>query len=101
MATSSSAPRPGTGLLAKMTEPPVSDWTGEKSAPDFPIAAQWTHKGLIVHVFTHFRLELEIWSATVPEPAILAEGWWSDPRELDAEALPSVFRKALAMAGLE
>jgi A/G-specific adenine glycosylase len=93
--------RPDKGLLAKMTEPPVSDWTGQKSAPDFPVAANWTHHGQIVHVFTHFRLELEIWSAAVPEPAILAEGWWADPRNLYAEALPTVFRKALAAAGLD
>lgn len=93
--------RPDKGLLAKMTEPPVSDWTSSKAAPDFPIASDWRHHGQIVHIFTHFRLELEVWSATVPEPEILAEGWWADPSELEAEALPTVFRKALAAAGLE
>jgi A/G-specific adenine glycosylase len=91
--------RPDKGLLAKMTEPPVSDWTGEKATPDFPVAAEWLHRGQIVHVFTHFRLELEIWSATVPEPALLDDGWWS--ANLSAEALPTVFRKALAVAGLD
>jgi A/G-specific adenine glycosylase len=93
--------RPDKGLLAKMTEPPVSEWTGKKSAPDFPVAADWHHHGQIVHVFTHFRLELEIWSATVAEPAVLTEGWWADPHELNGEALPTVFRKALALAGLD
>jgi A/G-specific adenine glycosylase len=89
------------GLLAQMTETPVSDWSGDKSDPPFPVEADWRHHGQIVHVFTHFRLELEIWSATVPEPALLDEGWWADPRELHAEALPTVFRKALSAAGLE
>jgi A/G-specific adenine glycosylase len=31
---------------------------------------------------------------------VLEDGWWSDPRHLDREALPTVFRKALATAGL-
>ena len=43
----------------------------------------------------------EVWSATIAGPALLAEGWWSDPRKLAAEALPTVFRKALAAAGLQ
>jgi A/G-specific adenine glycosylase len=93
--------RPGQGLLAKMTEPPVSDWTGEKADPHFPVQADWRHRGQVVHVFTHFRLELEIWSATIPDPSLLPDGWWADPRNFDAEALPTVFRKALAAAGLE
>jgi A/G-specific adenine glycosylase len=92
--------RPATGLLAKMTEPPVSDWTGSKSDPAFPVRADWTHRGQVIHVFTHFRLELEIWSATITETSALEDGWWSDPRNLDGEALPTVFRKALATAGL-
>ena len=35
------------------------------------------------------------------DPAALDAGWWASPGELDAEALPSVFRKALAAAGVE
>jgi A/G-specific adenine glycosylase len=93
--------RPATGLLAKMTETPVSDWTGTKSDPAFPVASEWTHHGQIVHVFTHFRLELEIWSATIADTSGLDEGWWSDPRTLGKEALPTVFVKALSAAGLD
>ncbi len=93
--------RADTGLLAKMTETPVSDWTPDPRAAVYPLAADWRHHGQVVHVFTHFRLELDIWSATIAETEALAEGWWADPRELDAEALPSVFRKVLAAAGVE
>jgi A/G-specific adenine glycosylase len=93
--------RPDKGLLAKMTEPPVSHWGSVKAEPAFPVAADWRHRGQVVHIFTHFRLELEIWSATVPDPSLLSNGWWADPGELAAEALPTVFRKALATAGLE
>ncbi|HEX4296456.1 MAG TPA: NUDIX domain-containing protein, partial [Devosia sp.] len=91
--------RADTGLLARMTEPPVSDLTGTPAPPQFPVAADWRHHGQVIHVFTHFRLELDIWSATVPDPSLLTDGWWSD--DLGNEALPTVFRKALAMAGLE
>jgi A/G-specific adenine glycosylase len=91
--------RAATGLLAQMTETPTSQWLGERAEPAFPFAGAWRHAGQIVHVFTHFRLELDVWSAATPDPAALADGWWADPAELDAEALPTVFRKALA-AGL-
>jgi A/G-specific adenine glycosylase len=90
--------RPAKGLLAKMTEVPTSDWTATPGTPDYPQAADWRHHGQVVHVFTHFRLELEIWSAAVADTAALAEGWWSDPREAGSEALPSLFRKVLAAA---
>ena len=93
--------RPPTGLLAKMTEPPVSDWTPDKRTVEFPLAGQWTHHGQIVHVFTHFRLELEVWSATVVDSVLLSDGWWADPGHLATEALPTVFRKTLAAAGLK
>jgi len=89
------------GLLAQMTETPVSAWTGARSEPEYPANAGWRHRGQVVHVFTHFRLELEIWSATIADASSLAAGWWADPNELHAEALPSLFRKVLAAAGLE
>jgi len=92
--------RPGRGLLAGMTEVPSTEWVETLPEPDFPVAAQWRHRGRIVHVFTHFRLELEVWSAMVPADG-LDSGWWSAPAALKGEALPTLFRKVLAMAGLE
>ncbi len=93
--------RAETGLLAKMTETPVSAWTLSPEPVAHPVAADWRHAGQVVHVFTHFRLELDVWFASVPDATLLREGWWADPRELDNEALPSVFRKVLAAAGVE
>jgi len=90
--------RPEKGLLAQMTETPTSAWVGARTEPAFPFVADWRHRGQIVHVFTHFRLELEVWSATTIDPAALAGGWWASPAELGAEALPTVFRKVLAAA---
>jgi len=89
------------GLLAKMTETPGSDWTGDRTEPAYPFSGAWRHRGQVVHVFTHFRLELEVWSVIAERPEALNEGWWADRRELDNEALPSLFRKVLGAAGLE
>jgi A/G-specific adenine glycosylase len=55
----------------------------------------------VVHVFTHFRLELDVWSATIPPDTAPLGGWWTSPGELDNEALPSLFRKVLAAGGVE
>ncbi len=89
------------GLLAKMTETPGSAWTSASEPVAHPLAAEWRHAGQVVHIFTHFRLELDVWTAVVPDTALLTEGWWTDPSQLDAEALPSLFRKVLAVAGVE
>jgi A/G-specific adenine glycosylase len=89
--------RADTGLLAKMTETPTSEWTSRRTEPCFPVAADWTRAGQVIHVFTHFRLELDVWTAIV-DPASLGAGWWASPARLDGEALPTVFRKVLAVA---
>ena len=93
--------RAETGLLARMTETPVSPWTPERLPVAPPVPSDWRHCGQVIHVFTHFRLELAVWSARVTAPEHLDGGWWADPRELDNEALPSLFRKVLARAGVE
>jgi A/G-specific adenine glycosylase len=90
--------RPGKGLLGGMTEVPTSDWAADLSEVAYPVAGNWRHRGQVVHVFTHFRLELEVWSAPVP-PESFANGWWSPPAALKGEALPTLFRKVLAQAG--
>ena len=92
--------RPTKGLLAGMTEVPTSDWTADLPAPAYPVQAEWRHRGQVIHIFTHFRLELEIWSAQVP-PEPFVDGWWSPPSALKGEALPTLFRKVLAQAELE
>ena len=91
--------RADSGLLAKMTETPGTPWTGDKADPAFPQAADWRPCGQVIHIFTHFRLELDVWTATV-DPKTLDGGWWSSPRDLSGEALPTVFRKVLSAAGL-
>jgi A/G-specific adenine glycosylase len=92
--------RPAKGLLGGMTEVPGSDWAAEAPAASFPIHADWRHRGQVVHIFTHFRLELEVWSAQV-QPDTLDGGWWADRQALRGEALPTLFRKVLAVAGYD
>ncbi len=89
------------GLLAKMTETPGSSWESVKREPTYPFTGKWQSRGQVVHVFTHFRLELDVWSVVATQPEELTDGWWADRRELESEALPSLFRKVLAAAGLE
>ena len=91
--------RPSKGLLAGMTEVPTSDWGPDLVEPSFPASGDWRRRGQVVHVFTHFRLELDVWSAEVA-PDGLEAGWWAPAKSLDGEALPTLFRKVLAEAGL-
>jgi A/G-specific adenine glycosylase len=92
--------RPDKGLLAKMTGTPVTDWIASEEPARFPFDATWHKRGHVTHVFTHFRLELDIWSGLVATPPDIS-GRFVAPRDLHAEALPSLFRKVLAEAGLE
>lgn len=92
--------RPEKGLLGGMTEVPGSDWAAALPVPSYPVTAQWSHRGQVLHVFTHFRLELEVWSAVVPADG-LDGGWWAEPAALKGEALPTLFRKVLAAAGFD
>lgn len=93
--------RPDRGLLAKMTEVPGTPWQDVSHEPGWPFAAGWQHRGIVHHVFTHFSLELTVWEAEAPDPALLDDGWWAEPGRLGREALPTLFRKVLAQAGLD
>jgi A/G-specific adenine glycosylase len=92
--------RPSKGLLGGMTEVPGSDWGPELGDVAYPLDAAWSHRGQVIHIFTHFRLELDVWSAEV-QAETLDGGWWAEPAALKGEALPTLFRKVLAAAGLE
>ncbi|WP_185985547.1 A/G-specific adenine glycosylase [Aureimonas mangrovi] len=93
--------RPSTGMLGGMSEPPTTAWsaradgaTGEDAAP-FP--ADWRLVGEVRHGFTHFDLTLEVWRAVVMEVPDTS-GWWAPADALDAEALPTLMRKAIETA---
>ncbi len=88
--------RPPSGLLGGMTGFPGTDWIVGDEPPDepngAPFAANWRRSGVIRHVFTHFSLELAVFTAELRERP-KAQGYWALLSMLDGEALPTVFRK--------
>jgi A/G-specific adenine glycosylase len=91
--------RPDTGLLGGMAEVPGTEWSFAVPDPQPPFAARWKNAGKVVHVFTHFRLELSVQVAVVSGRAeTRPSDWWSAPETLPHEALPSVMKKAIEAA---
>lgn len=92
--------RPAHGLLGGMTELPSSDWAeGDfpASPAAAPLPARWRRlPGRVVHVFTHFALELQVWRAEVGTMTAPAGCRFVSLGALAGEALPSVMRKAVA-----
>jgi A/G-specific adenine glycosylase len=93
------------GLLGGMTEIPGSEWlAGQddraalKQAPELKGVARWHRKaGVVTHVFTHFPLELVVYTAKLPARTRAPEGMrWVPIATLADEALPNVMRKAIA-----
>ncbi len=96
--------RPDSGLLGGMAEVPGSDWMNRASdlapAAHAPIQAEWRLvPGTVVHVFTHFRLELNVYCAAVGRMEKAPAGcWWAPAETLAGEALPSVMKKVIEAA---
>jgi A/G-specific adenine glycosylase len=97
--------RPDKGLLGGMTEVPGSDWLAggdDKAAlaqaPRVRGIARWHRKaGIVSHVFTHFPLELVVYTAKAPARAAAPKGMrWVEIATLADEALPNVMRKVIA-----
>jgi A/G-specific adenine glycosylase len=97
--------RPEKGLLGGMTEVPTSEWlagqdidTALEQAPALKNLTRWHRKaGVVIHVFTHFPLELVVYTAFVPARARAPEGMrWVPIATLADEALPNVMRKVIA-----
>jgi A/G-specific adenine glycosylase len=97
--------RPEKGLLGGMTEVPGSDWLAAqddtaalKQAPVLKGASRWHRKtGVVTHVFTHFPLELIVYTANVPARTRAPDGMrWVPIATLAGEALPNVMRKVVA-----
>lgn len=97
--------RPTKGLLGGMTEVPTSAWrTGldaaaaRAEAPAFSAAVRWHRKaGVVTHVFTHFPLELVVYTSTVPARARAPEGMrWIKLASIGEQAFPTVMRKVIA-----
>jgi A/G-specific adenine glycosylase len=92
------------GLLGGMTEVPNSEWlAGQEDAaalaqaPAVKGVARWHRKtGVVTHVFTHFPLELVVYTARVAARTRAPEGMrWVPIATLHDEALPNVMRKVI------
>jgi A/G-specific adenine glycosylase len=97
--------RPEKGLLGGMTEVPGSDWLAAqddkaalKQAPVLKGVARWHRRvGVVTHVFTHFPLELAVYTANVPARSRAPQGMrWAPIATLRDEALPNLMRKVIA-----
>jgi A/G-specific adenine glycosylase len=97
--------RPEKGLLGGLVEFPTSEWTKDFTVADArpPLKADWHRRvGVVRHVFTHFPLELTVYTArvaaTVKTPADMR---FVPLDEIAGEALPTLMRKVLTHADVE
>lgn len=88
------------GLLGGMVGLPTTDWGDGASAARDAVAQLFTpHSwdavpGLVTHTFTHFHLELGIIRVRLGEGSD-PKGLWTDPDDVDNQALPSLMKKAV------
>jgi A/G-specific adenine glycosylase len=97
------------GLLGGMMEFPSTEWRAEPWISDEAVAASpvlidrvQPLTGTVIHVFTHFQLNIDIIVAR-PTTANPAGGVWVQPTKLRDYALPTVMKKIErhALAGLK
>ena len=99
--------RKAEGLLGGMMEAPTSEWQSVQSAyplKDAPIKARWVRSPKTVrHIFTHIRLELLIYEASLskkksasPQLMRQRDARWVSPARLEKEALSSLMKKLVA-----
>ena len=95
--------RPDNGLLGGMLEVPGTDWLDDASAlPDPDLAApdglDWREVGRVAHVFTHFALELRVFTAQAPQGWSHPDGRFVTAEPLTRSGLPTVMKKAVKAA---
>ncbi|MBI1179970.1 MAG: A/G-specific adenine glycosylase [Alphaproteobacteria bacterium] len=93
--------RPEQGLLGGMMEVPSSPWLEGPTADGWshaPAQVPWTELAEpVVHVFTHFRLELDVVKGEVGR-AVPVDGIWAPVASLGDYALPTVMAKVVKAA---
>lgn len=90
--------RPEQGLLGGMMEFPGTPWQDEMAelAPYAPAGCTWRAlPGTVRHVFTHFRLELTVYTGKCARTSSV-NGIWAAPDRLNEFALPSLMQKVAA-----
>jgi A/G-specific adenine glycosylase len=76
----------------------LDDKAALSQAPELKGVTRWHRKtGVVNHVFTHFPLELVVYTANVSARTCAPEGMrWVPIATLAGEALPNVMRKVVA-----
>lgn len=90
--------RPDKGLLGGMVALPTTPWraepwTADEAKAHAPATAAWRESGAVRHVFTHFALTLDVWTAEGD-----ASGDWRAFADVANHGLPTVFRKAAMLS---
>lgn len=96
-------------MLGGMVGLPTTDWDKNKDfegrhLPDLSKIRGIKQIGTVYHVFTHFKLELDVWAATIPNGKIMLDLGGSyvlaqKPSNLRDLGLPTVFIKVAKLAG--
>ncbi|HRM73385.1 MAG TPA: NUDIX domain-containing protein, partial [Paracoccus sp. (in: a-proteobacteria)] len=86
--------RPEKGLLGGTLAFPSGGWDGSDLPP--PAAADWHEIGVVRHVFTHFALDLTVFTARIADAP--RRGRLMPLAGFDPAALPGLMRKAWALA---
>ena len=94
--------RPPSGLLGGMPGlhgTPWRDkpWNRPGARAHAPARGRWRRLGAVTHVFTHFRLELEVWTATPARLRRHSGDEWISRADLAAAGLPTLIAKAVAL----
>lgn len=86
--------RPEKGLLGGMLGIPTTEWSTDAPIPAPPVQAEWSSiPGQVTHVFTHFRLEISVQTATIDLNERQSRGTYVPLANFNLNALPTVFRK--------
>lgn len=88
--------RPDRGLLGGMLGFAGDGWDGGGGPP--PLDADWQDAGEARHTFTHFHLYLTVKIADVPADTMPLRGAFLPHRQFRPADLPTVMRKAWALA---
>ena len=88
--------RPDRGLLGGMLAFPSAGWDGSQALS--PLTADWRDAGTLRHTFTHFHLDLTVMTAEVAADAAPNRGTFRGSNQFSAADLPTLMRKAHALA---
>ncbi|SCW79912.1 A/G-specific DNA-adenine glycosylase [Sphingobium faniae] len=88
--------RPDKGMLGGMRALPSSEWSAPAPPAAPPLPARWSALAdPVVHVFTHFSLDLMVHVARVEGDCLPpGEGEWWPLKGLEQAGLPTLFRRA-------